>query len=91
MADENLDIEQDEGQDDVGEEELTVSVDSMLDKIIDDDNVGAKDDFEALIAAKLNDVLDARRLEIAQSLYSNDGDVEDTEDNETLETETEEE
>lgn len=53
-----------------GDGDTTVGVEDLVDKILDDDNVGAKKDFEDLIAAKLNDLLDARKQSIAQSLYS---------------------
>lgn len=51
--------------------EPEVSIDKMIDKIIDGDNNSAKDDFEALINAKLQAALDAKKQELAQSVYGN--------------------
>ena len=59
----------------------TISVDSMIDSIIDGDNTKAKEEFEALIGAKLNAALDVRKQELAKSIYSYDAE----QDEETLE------
>lgn len=79
MTTEN-DIEQQE----VDYEEPEISVDGMVDRIIDGDNTGAQADFEALISAKLSDALDAKKVEVARSIY---GDEE--EDNDQYEDEQE--
>lgn len=61
----------------------------MIDKITAGDNTAAQDDFNNLIAPKLQNALDIRKQEIAQSIYSNttqdevvDSDEETEEDNE---------
>lgn len=61
--------EQDTGVEQETEAQPTVSTDSMVDKIIDGNNIGAKSDFEALIADKLNAALELKKQELAQSLY----------------------
>lgn len=50
--------------------ENSETINSMIDKIIDGDNVSAKEDFESLIAAKLSSALDAKKQEVAQSVYA---------------------
>ena len=45
-------------------------INQMIDKIIDGDNVEAQTDFEALLAQKMDVALDARKQELAQSVYS---------------------
>ena len=42
----------------------------MIDDIIDGNNTDAKDGFESALSTKLTDVIDARKIEIAQSLYN---------------------
>lgn len=42
----------------------------MIDDIIDGNNTDAKDGFESAISNKLTDALDARKIELAQSIYS---------------------
>jgi hypothetical protein len=42
----------------------------MIDDIIDGNNTDAKDGFESALSAKLTDALDAKKIEIAQSIYS---------------------
>lgn len=61
--------------------ENTETINSMIDKIIDGDNASAKEDFESLIAAKLSSALDAKKQEVAQSIYQNQ-EVTDDEDQE---------
>ena len=41
----------------------------MVDDILADNNVEAKDTFEELVQARLTDALDAKKKEIAASLY----------------------
>lgn len=74
MADENtIDNEEEQVSDETElETEPVANIDDMIDKIVNDDNVGAKADFETLIANKLNAHLDARKQDIAQSLYSDE-------------------
>lgn len=42
----------------------------MIDDIIDGNNTDAKDGFESALSTKLTDALDAKKIEIAQSIYS---------------------
>lgn len=58
-------------------------ISDMIDKIYNGDNVGAKTDFEAIISQKMNDALEQKKVEIAQSLYSNNTDEESEEDQDT--------
>lgn len=82
MADEYEDEDEsvvDDTVSDEGSSQDTISVDSMIDRIIDGDNTRAKEEFEALISAKLNSALDARKREIASALYSDDEQEENSE------------
>ena len=45
-------------------------INKMIDDIIDGNNTDAKDSFEAAISNKLTDALDAKKIELAQSIYS---------------------
>ena len=45
------------------------TINSMIDKILDGDNVSAKEDFESLITQKMNDALDHKKVEVASSIY----------------------
>lgn len=45
-------------------------INQMIDDIIDGNNTDAKDSFEAAISNKLTDALDAKKIELAQSIYS---------------------
>lgn len=60
--------------------ETEPTIDTMINNIVFDKNVEAMTDFNAIIAAKLQDALDAKKVEIAQSLYSNQETEEETED-----------
>ena len=42
----------------------------MIDDIIDGNNTDAQDGFESALSTKLTDAIDARKIEIAQSLYN---------------------
>ncbi len=42
----------------------------MIDDIIDGNNSDAKNGFESALSTKLTDAIDARKIEIAQSLYN---------------------
>jgi hypothetical protein len=46
-------------------------INSLIDKVISGDTSGASDDFKAVISAKAAEALDARKVELAQSLYTN--------------------
>ena len=52
----------------------------MIDDIIDGNNTDAKDGFESALSSKLTDALDARKVEIAQSLYNQEVEVEEEEE-----------
>lgn len=59
-------------------------INQMIDKIIDGDNVAAQSDFESIISQKMEVSLDAKKQEVAQSLYTGEPKVEDeTEENST--------
>ena len=44
----------------------------MIDDIIDGNNTDAKDGFESALSNKLTDAIDARKIELAQSIYTNE-------------------
>lgn len=94
--DQNIEVDEVSDEELAGTEVSTESdsegtdVEDLIDKIIGDDNVGAKSDFEALISSKLDDLLNARKQEIAKSLYSDSAD-EDESQEEVSTTENEEE
>lgn len=44
----------------------------MINKIIDGDNIGAKEDFHSIIADKINTVMDLKKQEVAASIYGSD-------------------
>ena len=46
----------------------------------DGNNTDAKDGFESALSSKLTDALDAKKIEIAQSLYNQEVEVEEEED-----------
>ena len=50
--------------------DTTEIINKMIDDIIDGNNTDAKDGFESALSTKLTDVIDARKIEIAQSLYN---------------------
>jgi hypothetical protein len=45
-------------------------INKMIDDIIDGNNTEARDSFDAAISNKLTDALDAKKIELAQSVYS---------------------
>lgn len=45
-------------------------INKMIDDIIDGNNTDAKDGFESALSNKLTDALDAKKIELAQSIYS---------------------
>jgi hypothetical protein len=60
------------------------NISSMIDSILSGDNLAAKDTFASIISSKLTDALDAKKLEVAQGVYSDTQEVEqDTEQDET--------
>lgn len=60
------------------------TINDLIDKIIAGDNTGAQTDFNALVAAKMQDALDAKKIEIAQSVYGSN-EVEATSEDESEE------
>lgn len=60
-------------------------VSSMIDKVAAGENTAAQEDFEAALSAKMAAALDAKKVELAQSVYQ---DKENTE-NESEETDPE--
>ena len=46
-------------------------INSMIDKILGGDNTSAKEDFEALISAKVASAIEVKKQEVAQSIYQN--------------------
>ena len=50
--------------------DTTEIINKMIDDIIDGNNTDAKDGFESALSSKLTDALDVRKIEIAQSLYN---------------------
>ena len=45
-------------------------IDSLIDDIIDGNNAEAQEKFDSAIASKVVDTLDARKRELAQTIYS---------------------
>ena len=62
-------------------------INKMIDDIIDGNNTDAKDGFESALSSKLTDALDARKIEIAQSLYNQEVEVEEEEEDEVIQSE----
>ncbi len=62
-------------------------INKMIDDIIDGNNTDAKDGFESALSSKLTDALDAKKIEIAQSLYNQEVDVEVEEQDEVIQSE----
>ncbi len=58
---------------------------NMIDNILDNKNTEAQETFKSLLSQKLNDALEAKKVEVAQSIYGTqevqepDESVEDTE------------
>jgi len=50
--------------------DTTEIINRMIDDIIDGNNTDAKGGFESALSNKLTDALDARKIELAQSLYN---------------------
>jgi len=50
--------------------DTTEIINKMIDDIIDGNNTDAKTGFESAISNKLTDALDAKKIELAQSLYN---------------------
>lgn len=49
-------------------------IDSLIDDILDGNNSEAQEKFDSAIASKVVDVLDARKKEVAQTIYSSQED-----------------
>lgn len=63
----------------------TEIINNMINKIYGGEHVSAQTDFEALISQKMNDALEQKKQEIAQSLYA---EKEPTEEDSTEQVET---
>jgi len=50
--------------------DTTEIINKMIDDIIDGNNTDAKGGFDSALSNKLTDALDARKIELAQSLYN---------------------
>ena len=59
--------------------DTTEIINKMIDDIIDGNNTDAKDGFESALSTKLTDAIDARKIEIAQSLYNQEVEIEEDE------------
>ena len=49
-------------------------IDSLIDDILDGNNSEAQEKFDSAIASKVVDTLDARKKELAQTIYSSEED-----------------
>ena len=52
-------------------------VKDMLDNVVMDNNADAESNFRDVMAAKMTDALDQRKIEIAQSMGANNAEVQD--------------
>jgi len=50
--------------------DTTEIINKMIDDIIDGNNTDEKDGFKSALSNKLTDALDARKIELAQSIYT---------------------
>lgn len=66
------------------------AISSMIDSIVNGDNNKAKEDFGSIIGVKVADAFDTRKVELAQSLYTQDT-VQDNEQETAEEDETQSE
>ena len=54
-------------------------IDTMIMNILDGENVEAKEKFDQAIGLKVTDALDAKKVEVAQAIYSKDDSDEEEE------------
>jgi hypothetical protein len=54
-------------------------IDTMIMNILDGENVEAKEKFDQAIGLKVADALDAKKVEVAQAIYSRDDSDEEEE------------
>jgi len=45
-------------------------INNIIDKIISGDNAEAKQSIESILSQKMNDAIDVKKQEVAQSIYS---------------------
>lgn len=64
-------------------------INQMINHIIDNKNTEAGESFNSLISAKLNDALEAKKIEVAQTIYNYQEVDEPTEEEEVEEIEQE--
>jgi len=57
-------------------------IDTMIMNILDGENVEAKEKFDQAIGLKVTDALDAKKVEVAQAIYSRDEEEDQDEDQE---------
>ena len=55
-------------------------IDTMIMNILDGENVEAKEKFDQAIGLKVTDALDAKKVEVAQAIYSRDEEEDQDED-----------
>ena len=66
-------------------------ISNFIARVVNGDNTAAKDDFENIIAQKLNDAIDQKKIEVAQSVYGTQGTEDSGEENDYEEGEEQEE
>jgi len=59
-------------------------IDSMINKIIDNNPAGAQDDYNALMSNRVQDALQQRKIDLAQSLYGQETGSEPDQEEETI-------
>jgi len=64
-------------------------IDTMIMNILDGENVEAKEKFDQAIGLKVTDALDAKKVEVAQAIYSRDEEDEDQDEDQEQEEEDE--
>lgn len=64
-------------------------VNDLIDKIIAGDNLAAKETFDSAISAKMQDAIDLKKAEVAQSIYNTTPEPEDVSGEEETEIEFE--
>lgn len=68
-------------------------IDNLIDKIVSGEHTSAQGDIESLLAQKMQDALDAKKQEVAASVYGNteqpEEDTEEVEDTEDISNEDE--
>lgn len=55
-------------------------VEKLVDQIIDNDNVSAKQTYDEIMATRITDALEAKKKEVAQSIYNDSQEELETEE-----------